>query len=139
MIKRSAKFCKYLLILCIGCKGGNVNVDRVSIFYMNSSRETIVAVSCDNFDQGSARDSLMTTTLNTESQIRMFVKSLEEYHSPPLVKVIDVRAKAYIYYSTGKVSTACIDQFGDLKLDGKYLGASKQLLEFIEENCKGFK
>jgi|SRR5580658_638286 hypothetical protein len=40
---------------------------------------------------------------------------------------------------TGKVSTACIDRFGDLESDGKYLGVSKPLLKFIQENCEGFK
>jgi hypothetical protein len=140
MIKRLVSFWPYLLLfLHAACTSSGKIVDRVTIYYMNSSVETIVAVSCDNFDRGLAKNSLLTKQFNTVAQIRIFMKSLTDYKSPLLVKNIDVRAKAYVFYSTGKVSTVCTDQFGDLEIDGAFLGVSKSLLSFIQQNCDGFK
>jgi hypothetical protein len=66
------------------------------------------------------------------------MKSLKDYKAPTLVKRIDVRAKAYIYCSGGKTSIACIDRFGDIMLDGRFIGVSSSLLLFLKKNCDGF-
>jgi|GEM_PF-3115019 hypothetical protein len=127
-------------LLAGACVSRDRNVSRVSILYMSTSIETIISVSCEHFDVNLAKDSLIKMeNFSDNSQIHHFMSALREYTSPPLVNHLDVRAKAFIYYSTGKISSVCVDQFGDFELDGKYLGVSKPLLMFIQENCNGFK
>jgi hypothetical protein len=66
------------------------------------------------------------------------MKSLSNYKAPPLVKNIDVSAKAYIHYSNGRISIVCMDRFGDILLDDKFIGVSSSLLSFLKKNCEGF-
>jgi len=80
----------------------------------------------------------MTKRLRSNTQISLFMKSLGDYKVPPLVKRIDVRAKAYIHYFSGRTSIVCIDRFGDIMSDGKFIGVSSSLLLFLKKNCAGF-
>lgn len=113
-------------------------IKSIIIHYIYSKTDTQRDISCNNFDAYSEKGSFLVKKLTINSQRYQFMKSLNDYKTPPLVKNIDVRAKAYILYVNGKTSVACIDRFGDVMLDNKYIGVSISLLNFLQKNCEGF-
>jgi hypothetical protein len=133
---------KALICLLFFCDISNGNdslvVNRITIRYIFSRTDTQHDISCSDFDAYQKKGSFMVKVLRNTVQINLFMRSMREYKAPPLVKRIDVRAKAYIHYSSGKASIACIDQFGDIMLDDKFIGVSSSLLSFLKKNCNGF-
>ena len=128
-----------LISFCNVSKGNDsVVVNRITIHYIYSLTDTQHDISCKDIDTYRGKGSLMINELRNTVQINLFMKSLRDYKAPPLVSRIDVRAKAYIHYSGGKTSIACIDRFGDIMLDGKFIGVSSSLLLFLRKNCNGF-
>jgi hypothetical protein len=113
-------------------------VNQVTIYYIYSLTDTQHDVSCQDFDAYRRQGSLMIKELQSKVQIDLFMRSLKRCKAPTLVKRIDVRAKSYIRYIGGKTSMACIDRFGDIMLDGKFVGVSSSLLLFLKKNCDGF-
>jgi hypothetical protein len=113
-------------------------VKEITIHYINRQIDTQHAISCRDFDSYKGKGSFMTKHLINESQIKLFMQSLSDYKIPTLVKRIDVRAKAYIHYSSGKISIVCIDRFGDIMVDGNFIGVSSSLLLFLKTNCDTF-
>lgn len=129
-----------LTFLCKISKGNDsVVVNRITIHYIYSLTDTQHDISCNDFDAYRGKGSFMIKKLKDTAQINLFMKSLRDYKVPPLVKRIDVRAKAYIHYSNEKTSIVCIDRFGDIMLDDKFIGVSSSLLSFLQQKCDGFK
>ena len=80
----------------------------------------------------------MTKEVKDHDKIAQFMNYLENYRAAPRIKSIDVRAKAYIYYSSGQSLAVCLDKFGNFMFHD-LLGTSALLLSFIETDCEGFK
>jgi hypothetical protein len=116
----------------------SVAVKRITIHYIYSKTDTQHDISCNDFDAYKGKGGFMVKNLTIKAQICLFMKSLSNYKAPPLVKNIDVRAKAYIHYSNGKTSVACIDRFGDIMLDNEFIGVSTSLLSFLQKSYDGF-
>jgi hypothetical protein len=116
----------------------SVEVKKVIIHYIYLGTETQHNISCNVLDAYQGKKGYKVKQLTNATQINLFMDALNIYKTPPLVKNIDVRAKAYIHYFNGKVSVACIDQFGDIMLDNKFIGVSSSLLSFLIKNCEGF-
>jgi len=127
-----------LFIVNISKGGDSAIVKLVIIHYIYLHTDTQHDISCHEFDSYQEKGSFMTKKLITNAQINLFMKSLSNYKAPPLVKNIDVRAKDYIHYSNGKISIVCMDRFGDIMLDDKFIGVSSLLLSLLKNNCKGF-
>lgn len=128
-----------LVSFCNVSKGNDsVMVNRITLYYIYSLTNTQHDISCEDFDAYRGEGRLMIKELRNTAQISLFMTSLRDYKAPPLVKRIDVRAKAYIHCTGGKTSIACIDRFGDIMLDGKFVGVSSSLLLFLKKNCEGF-
>lgn len=134
----------YVLICLIGLpnvlkRDESHLVNRIVIHYIFSGTETSYNISCKAIDMYAGTKGLMTEEIRNPQKIGEFMNSLRNYNKAPVMKAIDVRAKAYIHYSRGTTSIMCVDRFGNFMLGDKIVGTSPLLLSFIEKNCKGFK
>jgi hypothetical protein len=138
MIKLICIFSYLIFSINISKENDSVGVKKVTIHYIYLGMETQHSISCNDLDAYQGKAGFKIKKLTNTVQINLFMNALNNYKTPPLVKNIDVRAKAYIHYTNGKISIACMDRFGDIMLDNKIIGVSTSLLSFLKNNCEGF-
>lgn len=130
-INVNMRICLVLIFVCLGKAYSQVDsIWKAEIFSVGKGILANHRISCNKFDSvfSKSKQSYLIKDIDTLANLSRILKK-SKFKKKDLK--VDVRCKMRVYYSDGRVITICIDDFGNILLDEKYLKRKEELFSFI--------